>query len=187
MIGFTTKITAAKAGFFDREAVQHAMDRRAAAVLGGLGAFVRQRAQSSIRTPGARKKASSPGKPPYNQTGVLRQSILFWYDAAGQTVTIGPVALNRSTPRWVVGESRPTPAVLEHGGTLRVHEVQLNGQWLKVAPTDPWLKGERMRFAPRRERSLTIAARPYMRPALEKTINNPRDILKLWRNAIRAK
>lgn len=187
MIGFTTKITAAKGGFFDRAAVQLAMDRRAAVVLSGLGAFVRQRARSSIRSPGVRKRASSPGKPPYNQTGVLRNSILFWYDQTQQQVTIGPVALNRPSPRWVMGESKPTPAVLEHGGTLRVHEVQVGGRWWKVSPSDPWLTRGKMRFAMRRERNLTIAPRPYMQPALEKTLGNPREIMKLWRKAIRVK
>lgn len=187
MIGFTTKITAAKGGFFDRAAVQLAMDRRAAVVLSGLGAFVRQRARSSIRAPGKRKQASKPGKPPKNQTGLLRDNILFWYDHGNQGVTIGPIMLNRPSPRWVMGTNKPTPAVLEHGGTLRVHEVQVGGRWWKVPPNDPWLSRGKMRFAMRRERNLTIAPRPYMHPALEKTLGNPREMMKLWRNAIRVK
>lgn len=51
--------------------------------------------------------ASKPGEPPRNQTGLLRDNIFFSYDAATQSVVIGPARL---------GGAGRAPAVLEYGG-----------------------------------------------------------------------
>jgi ribosomal 50S subunit-associated protein YjgA (DUF615 family) len=76
-----------KSSFFDRKIVIDAMDRAARNVLSKFGAFVRQRAKSSIRQ---RKRASDPGKPPSSHTGVLKDFIFFGYEADRQSVVIGP-------------------------------------------------------------------------------------------------
>ena len=64
MIGM--KVKAAKGLFFDRARVINAVDRTTRRNLSRFGAFVRQRARSSIRT---RKRISEPGQPPTNRTG----------------------------------------------------------------------------------------------------------------------
>jgi len=133
MFGF--KIDQARSMFFDRAAVTGAMDRKTRRVFSRFGAFVRTRARSSIRR---RKRVSTAGAPPSAHTKWLKM-IFFAYDAARQSVVIGPVKLNR------IGNA---PEALEYGGQTRI----------KVA-------GSRRRR--RRFRTVSIAARPYMQPAFD--------------------
>lgn len=112
MIGF--KID--KAMFFDRQKVIDATDRASRRVLSRFGAFVRQRARTSIRK---RKGTSAPGKPPHSHVGLLRRFIFFGYDPRKRSVVIGPTALSNSN-----GEA---PSLLEYGGTTRIRDTR-NGR-----------------------------------------------------------
>jgi len=69
----------------------------------------------------------------------MRQFLFFAYDKQNESVVIGPALLN-----GVQSGSVPTPSVLEFGGVVQL-------------------------LTPRRDgsRDAMIAARPYMRPALE--------------------
>lgn len=102
MIGLT--FAAAKRGFFDRAAVQQKVDKATRQALSRFGAFVRQRAKTSIRK---RKGTSPPGGPPYSHVGLLRKFILFAFDADRKSVVIGPT---------LTGEGSEAPRLLEHGG-----------------------------------------------------------------------
>ena len=102
MIGLTFQ--AAKKGFFDRADVQKRVDRATRRVLSRFGAFVRQRAKTSIKK---RKGISQPGQPPFSHVGLLRKFILFAYDAQRQSVVIGPT---------LTKERSEAPRLLEHGG-----------------------------------------------------------------------
>ncbi len=105
------KLDAFKAGFFDRKAIQSKVDAASRRVFSKFGAFVRQRARTSIR----RKKGKSApaGSPPYSHTGLLRKFIFFAWDASRESVVIGPALLSGRP-------SAPTiPEVLEHGGSER--------------------------------------------------------------------
>jgi hypothetical protein len=104
MIGLTLR--QAKGGFFDRPRVMSAVNAAERKVLSRFGAFVRQRARSSIRQ---RKNPSPPGSPPSSHVGLLRQFILFSWDPARRSVVIGPTKLN--------GRDNEAPRLLEHGGT----------------------------------------------------------------------
>lgn len=98
--------SAVRAGFFDRARILAAISRAEHQVLSRFGAFVRQRARSSIR---ARKAVSAPGQPPSSHIGTLKQLIFFSYDTASHSVVIGPT------------QSRPdskVPQLLEYGGTI---------------------------------------------------------------------
>ena len=101
MIGFEIKRM-----FFDRQAVVSKVDAATRRVLSKFGAFVRRSAKSSIRK---RKKAAPPGQPPGSHTGLLKKFIFFGYDAARQSVVIGPTRLNQKGR----GEA---PPLLEYGG-----------------------------------------------------------------------
>ncbi len=101
MIGFEIKRM-----FFDRQAVISKVDAATRRVLSRFGAFVRRSAKSSIRK---RKKAAPPGQPPSSHTGLLKKFIFFGYDAARQSVVIGPTRLNQKGR----GEA---PPLLEYGG-----------------------------------------------------------------------
>lgn len=103
---FGLSFRAAKAGFFDRNAVLSATDRATRKVLSRFGAFVRTTARSSIRK---RKSVSKPGQAPTSWTGLLKKFLFFSFDRRERSVVIGPVRLNRSG-----GEA---PGLLEHGGS----------------------------------------------------------------------
>ena len=105
MIGFELD----KSMFFDRKPVIDATDRAARRMLSRFGAFVRQRARTSMRK---RKGTSPPGKPPHSHTGLLRRFIFFGYDRRRRSVVIGPTALSNSNGQ--------APALLEYGGTARL-------------------------------------------------------------------
>jgi hypothetical protein len=80
------------------------VDKAQRKVLSRFGAFVRQRAKTSIRK---RKGTSPPGGPPFSHVGVLRKFILFAYDSGRQSVVIGPT---------LIREGSQAPRLLEHGG-----------------------------------------------------------------------
>ena len=108
MILFTIK--AAKEGFFDRKKVIDAMDKATRKALSKFGAFVRRRAQTSIRK---RRAVSEPGSPPSSHVGTLRKAIFFSYDPGRKSVVIGPTLLNGRPARGV-----SVPSLLEHGGEV---------------------------------------------------------------------
>lgn len=103
MFGF--KIDQAKSLFFDRPKVLAAADRATQKALSKFGAFVRQRARTSIRR---RNGVSQPDSPPSSHTGLLRQNIFFVYEPGKKSVVIGPARLN--------GRLGDAPAALEYGG-----------------------------------------------------------------------
>lgn len=92
--------------FFDRAAIQKMMDAKSAAALSRAGAYIRQRARTSIRS---RKKISAPGSAPSSHAGHLKRLIWFAYDPKAQSVVIGPM-------RFKEGEA---PNLLEFGGTAQ--------------------------------------------------------------------
>lgn len=103
-------IKQAKAGFFDRDAIIKAVDRATRKNLSKFGAFVRQRARTSIRK---RKGTSPPGGPPYSHTGFLRRFIFFGYDPDRRSVVIGPT---------LAGSQSGAPENLEHGGRANIRQ-----------------------------------------------------------------
>lgn len=98
-------IETTKKFFFDRAAVERAVDNGTRRALSRFGSFVRQRARTSIRK---RKATSKPGSPPSSHEGSLRRLILFAYDPSRKSVVIGATPFKR-------GEA---PALLEYGGTV---------------------------------------------------------------------
>lgn len=99
-----------------------------------------------------RKGSASPGTPPHSHEGSLRRLILFGYDPRSDSVVVGPVGFRRSV----------APRVLEFGGKTTV--------------------ASRRRGAGDARRTIRIAARPYMLPALEK--ERPK-LPALWRDSVR--
>ena len=137
-----------KSLFFDRPAVQRAVDKAKRAVLSKAGAFIRTTAQHSLRR---RKGTSPPGQPPHSHVGLLKRFLFFAYEPASESVVIGPAKLNKPTD---------APRALEHGGQTVVYRRR---------------RGRLVR------RRVTIAARPFMGPALEK--ERPR-LPKLWAGSV---
>ena len=119
---FGITLKEAKAGFFDRKAVIAQMDDVTRLALSKFGAWVMVRARHSIRQ---RNKISAPGKPPNSHTGLLRNNIVFSYDAATKSVVIGPTKLNKD---------EGIPRLLEDGGTATRRFIVLPKEQLKKPP-----------------------------------------------------
>ena len=105
--------------FYDRKAVMGAVDKGVRAVLSKFGAFVRQRARSSIRK---RKAVSRPGQPPASHAGMLKRLIFFGYDPGKRSVVIGPTPFGAGT----------APELLEQehvaGTTKKVRQKDTRGK-----------------------------------------------------------
>lgn len=167
---FTMTLRAAKAGFFDRAKVMNALSKAERKVFSKAGAYVRQRAKSSLRY---RRRPSAAGTPPSvhrsfmrkrtnKRTGAtisrpaspLKELIYFSWDHFTRTTVIGPIVFNSKT-----GLSGPRVLrTLEYGGPSTV--VRHRGRTVRV----------------------TIKARPFMRPALAAELPN---IPRLWRDALK--
>lgn len=146
-VGGGKTIAQVKNFFFDRDKVLRAADKATIQVLGRFGAFVRRRAQTSMRR---KKGASPPGQPPHahgekragkKYSGAwLRELVLFAYDPLTRSVVVGPLGFRRSS----------VPALHEFGGT------QDRMGWRTEAGKRVVKKVGTARYPPR----------PYMRPAL---------------------
>lgn len=155
----------AKGGFFNRKAVLDAVGRAEAAVLSKAGAFVRTRAKSSLRY---RKAPSAPGQPPsahrtMSRTKTNRKTGVTKVQGVSPLREFLFFAYDRTTRSVVVGPVRlggklgNAPAALEKGGDSVV------------------------RLGPGKTRSVGIAARPFMAPAME--AEAPK-FPSLWRGAV---
>lgn len=118
--------------FFDRKRVKRSIDKERRKRLSKAGAFVRRGARQKIRKPGVRRKrrkgsgfdptTSRPGSPPRTHVTGKRsiRLILFAWDAASETVIVGPARFGNKSGVNV-------PRILEHGG--RTKYQQKGGDW----------------------------------------------------------
>jgi hypothetical protein len=140
--------------FFDSKEVVSATDKAARSVLSKIGAFIRREAKSSIKPGGRKHKTSLPGEPPRSQTGLLKRFIFFGYDTSTQSVVVGPAKLGGV-------KGKDAPHTLEYGGKAAIsHQLSAFSN----------------------KKSVTIAPRPYMNPALNK--NLPK-LPAMWANSIK--
>jgi len=160
MIGF--RIDQAKGLFFDRQVVLDATTKTERQALSKFGAFVRTRAQTSLRR---RKKASRPGRPPSSHVGLLKSKLFFAFDPSAHSVVIGPARLNGTTSqRRLDPKSKTVPELLEHGGPARLSLFDPGG-------------------GRRATRSIFVQPRPFMQPAFDAELPNAAD---LWRDSLKA-
>lgn len=162
-----------KAAFFDVEAVWRKVELHKRKGLDRFGAFVRRRAQTSMRP---RVGPSKPGDPPHahqskrlralkrkwgkrvKYTGaLLREMLLFAYDPVRRSMVVGPVPFGKGVPE-----------LHEYGGTRKG-----DGRVMEVRNSPGRDAGGRFVTAGVRlvklDGTLRYPARPYMRPALAHT------------------
>jgi hypothetical protein len=141
--------------FFDRPKVRRAVDRATRSALSKSGAFIRQRARTSMRR---RRGSSAPGSPPHTHEGSLRRLLFFAYEPApgGGSVVVGPVGFRRSD----------APNTLEFGGAATVTRRRVGRDGKRVVLS----------------RRVRIEARPYMGPALQKELPN---MPRAWAGSVR--
>lgn len=100
--------------FFDAAAVSGAVSAAKRKQFPKAGAFVRQRARTSIRR---KKGVSQPGQPPHAHSGQIKL-IFFAYDARTEGVVVGPIIFTaRRGPKMGA-------KLLEHGGEATVQETR---------------------------------------------------------------
>lgn len=154
------KVKAATKLFFDRQSVIDRVGKARAKYLNRAGAMVRLAARRSIRKS---DKISKPGEAPKSHGAhLLRDKILYALDKTNDDAMIGPAKLNKPGT---------APATLEHGGEA-------------MMPTYKWERdaaGHVTRRVYTGKKQVTIAARPFMGPALEKV--RPQ-LSQLWANTV---
>src|SRR5512139_1031130 len=85
--------------FFDPVEVMRKAGQADKIALSRIGSYIRQSAKNSIKkgwTKDYRKKISPPGSPPFSHVGLLKQGIMFGYDAPNRSIVVGPTLLNGS-------------------------------------------------------------------------------------------
>ena len=196
-VSFNMTLRAAQEGFFDRDRVTNALDKATAGVLSKFGSFVMTKARQSIKSAPkttrsakytyniySRQATSLPGNPPLSHTGKLKENIFFDYDKARKSVVIGPIRLNQVTHRGPSFASRQhglAAETLEYGGIISIFEVRWpGGQWRRA----DLRSRRRIAQMQQRWRTIRIAPRPYMQPAFEKELRNPK-LTGLWQNSVK--
>lgn len=160
--GIGLSIELAKASFFDRKRVKSKIDRTSEKSLRAIGALVRRVERNSIRV---KEGPSTPGQPPHahGRDSLFRSKIFFVYDSASKSVLIGPALINGSLKK---PPSQTVPEVLEFGGTVEFFNTRFRQN-----------NGKRVMI--REAVFRRMAARPYAKPALEKTQDR---YPKMWRD-----
>lgn len=171
--------------FFDRKAVTDAMEKSNAKALSKAGAFIRRRAQSSLRR---RKSVSEPGSPPSvhstDRIATLK-NILFFYDSSAGRLVVGPVGLNQRQQSWITMGNITVPQLHEFGDVMVIREWSWNGgrtwtrQDLRFRHTSRKRK-EVYNWIERRRRAV-YKPRPFMAPALAAELEN---IPKAWQGSM---
>lgn len=128
-----------RSGFFDTEKVRRSVSAGARRVLSKFGAFIRTRARSSIKRPGKKQKKANAVSPP-GSPPLAHTGLIKLIFFAYDAATESVVC----GPIKLTGKSGRVPTILEQGG-------------------DTVISGT----AKRKPRRATIAARPFMGPALE--------------------
>lgn len=170
---------------FNPRAISGAVKHAKPSVMRKQAAIVRKTAAWSIRK---RKMPSAPGQVPHSHTGFLKRFLRYDYDPTGDgAAVIGPKKTNQV---FFDGDGQPVtgtiPNVLEFGGRITVAQVFKpwllggRGKWVRIDLRSK----RRVRGLKKRSKTINIAARPYMGPALEKA----KDVLAdFWGGQVRGR
>jgi len=186
-----------KAKFLDREAVENIVGKEYAKFLTKAGSYTRQDARRRLKVSKRvrsdaeyykQNQPSPPGKAPRSwsehPTASLR-NIQYQFDAKRMSIFIGPIGLNSR----VYGGFGAVTGAHEHGGTLgipewRFTELGVRNSWPNwrkfrgvAKVSTEWRRGRvpkgvmRSKIAHEsRLRTANYPARPFMGPALKKTL-----------------
>lgn len=161
--------------FLDRVEVERKIGKLKAKALTRGGAFVRQAARKLLGPPSTRP-ARPPGQPPRVHSADERASlrnVLFYYDARNDSVIIGPVHLNQVQQSAIDLGRYTVPELMEGGGTVNIQEISKDKgkTWRRRD-----LRRNPRQFDRLRTRRATYPARPFMGPALKKTLQRVPDL-----------
>lgn len=156
--------------FFKPDELIKATNRAEYKALRHQGGYVMKAARASIVKPTRRNARSLPGKPPFSQTGRLKRSILFAYEKSSNSVLVGAFSFG--------SKGDAIPGALEYGGQIQIAETVF--VWEKNSRN----KVVRKRKKTGRKKTVTVKARPYMGPALERSKSA---LDSIWKNSIGAR
>jgi len=164
--------------FFDRKAVIDAVGKAQVKVMGRQGSLVRGIAKKSMHKA---KKSSSPGRPPNVHVGLIKKLIFFAFDPKTASMVCGPI---KFTVKGIVSN---VLEILEHGGEGIVRDRAIINKKGQIVPFKFMTKLARERAIQSGKvivvnRPVTIEARPFMAPALEKSIPY---LAKEWKGAVK--
>lgn len=161
-------VSATMKQFFDRDAVMSAVGTAQRRAMAQSGNYVMKAARNSIRNASKKSPVSAAdGKsPPKSQTGLLKEHIYFAYDASTGGIVVGPSKLN--------AKGRDVPKVLEYGGDTEIYEPA--GQFVTGA------SGKTEKLEKGRNKKITMAARPFMQPALTRSADK---LKKIWAGSVK--
>ncbi len=148
--------------FLDSESTAKATTRMERKALSKIGAFIRTRAQRSMRPAGKKGKVSRPGEPPRTRLGFLKKFLYFVFVPETRSVVVGPAQFRSTSKR----DAGPVPGLLEAGG-------EMNEEGRVIYVTRPPGRDASGRFKAESKRRVVlhgrvrIARRPYMHPAYE--------------------
>ena len=114
------------------------------------------------------RRTSQPGQPPvaHNSGSRSIRNIQFGVIPSTLTGIVGPIILTSpSITNSVILGGKTVPQLLEEGGSALFTELRIGKQWTTIY--DPSKKRNPKRF---RKRHVRYAARPFMKPALDKAI-----------------
>lgn len=164
--------------FFNKQAVKDVIGKKRAKFLRNAGGYIQRTAQRSMKRVGMARKppkkmtgkaylkwlnevnnmpASPAGSPPNVHT-TDKYATLKWIEyemSPRQSLFVGSVALN--------GARGAIPGLHEHGGSQVIREKMIGRKWFPVGRTQP-RPGQ-----PARRRMAKYPARPFMKPAVQKT------------------
>ena len=156
--------------FFDRARVVDQIGKVKAKALNRGGTFVRQAARKLLGAPSKKAKPRPPGSPPRIHTrderATLRNVLYYWFQREDRVI-IGPVTLHQVNTSGITLESVHVPELHEYGGAVMIREISSDrGQtWRRRdlrRTVRPWQQT--------RVRRAEYPERPFMRPALAKTL-----------------
>lgn len=162
----------AKIQFFSDD-VLRAVGAGVARAMNHFGGYVRKVVSNSIRR---RKAISAEGQPPSSHIDLLKDNIFYAYDPRAKSVVIGPTLINTPSGRE---HGYTVPETLEFGGLVTINEVELfDAMWISDSPKNRVEWPNR----PRRRRTATIAARPYMGPGFDLGLTK---LPEFWTDVVR--
>lgn len=145
-----------------------------------VGAFIRRRARSLIGSKVQYKtQPRIGGSPPRARVGSARDFKQIIFLVGPSSVRIGPVKYNQANMRTNPNPgSVSVPELHEFGGTLSIEEEKVGGKWRRRD-----LRRNLRPGRPIRKRAATYPARPFMGPALNDELANPK-LMDAWGNIL---
>lgn len=129
--------------------------------------FILTRARTKELQRGKKKPTSRPGGRPVVRTSKSLSRMKYEYSYKDLTGVVGPIKLGNRDP--FVRNAETAPNALEYGGTYTIREhwqqfgfSKTEGRWVKTTKRT----ANAAKRTRKRKRKITIAARPYMKPAL---------------------